>query len=135
MNCDNVGLTEKVLLGDELSACVLSLLRCQILAPADRIHAERFPDRCGALAEPAKAKNTERQAFEIPADRHLPGFACLESRIFESDPPGQFQHQAKGNTGRWTADSASTAHGNPALGAGLDIERIIAGPGRDEELQ
>ena len=65
VNGDEVGLAEQVLLAHVVDAGFLALLRRQVLAPGDHLHAERLGDAGGAGAELAEAEDAERQAVEV----------------------------------------------------------------------
>ncbi len=134
MDGDEIRNAEKILLGDIVRACGLRFLLGEVLAPGDCPHAEGLADRGGSLAQLAKTKNAEGKPFEVAPDGHLPGRSRFQSRIFQTDAARELQHQPEDDPGRGTADGASPANRNAAFGAGLDVEGIIACPGRDQQL-
>src|SRR5262245_33326030 len=99
MDADEVRLPEQVLLADVVDARLLALLGREVLAPGDRLHAERLADHGGAGAELAEAEDAERGALELRPDGALPGLAGLEAGILVADMAGQVEHQTDGDAG------------------------------------
>ena len=129
------GLPEQVLLAHVVDAGLLALLRGEVLAPGDDLHAERLGDGGGADAELAEAEHAEREAVEVDADGGLPRLAGLHARVLVADAPGQLEHQADGDAGRRIAHRRRAADHHAALLGRRHVERGIAQAGGDEELE
>src|SRR5262245_66205706 len=116
MDADEVCLPEQVLLADVVDARLLALLGREVLAPGDRLHAERLADHGRAGAKFAEAEHAERGALELRPDSALPGLAGLKAGILVADMAGEFEHQADGDGGRRAARRAGAAGGGHAPG-------------------
>src|SRR5205085_2559989 len=98
-------------------------------------HAERLGDLRDARAELAEADHAESLPVEIDADRGLPWLARLHTRVLVADPAGEPEHQPDRDAGRGIAHAGRPAHHHIALLGGGEIERRVAGPGGDQELE
>src|SRR6185503_9839235 len=135
MDGNEIRVAEKVVLGDVVRASSLGPLLGEILTPGAGLHAKSLADSRRALTELAKAENAEGKTFEVAPDGYLPGRTGFQSCVFEADAPRELQHQPEGNAGGGAADGAGPANRNTAFGAGFDVEGIVPGSGRDQQLQ
>src|SRR5262245_57714215 len=97
MDADEIGLPEQVLLAGIVDARLLALLWREVLAPGDRLHAERLADHGGAGAKLAEPEDAQRRALELRPDGALPGLAGFETGVLVADMAGELEHQADGN--------------------------------------
>ena len=77
----------------------------------------------------------EGLAFDIDAERALPGPPVLEALAFVADPPRELEHQADGDADGRIAGGLGAAGHDPALPGGLQVQHPVAFPGRDQELE
>src|SRR5208282_6344865 len=104
---ENVGAAEQLVFFDPFNALRRSLLRRQVLAPADRLHAKGEPDPGDRAAEVPEAQQTERFAGDAVADPGLPSAVSHKLMIF-GDAPGGAEDQAPGELGGILVTAAGT---------------------------
>ena len=114
VNGDDVGTAEQVVLGGVFDTRLSTLVRRQILAPGAYPHAECLRHLGDTETELAETDDTEREPFEVSAERHLPWLTRFHAPVLEADPPRQLKDQAEG-----AAPSAAKAPEQP-------IEKLLA---------
>ena len=137
MHREHVGLPEQLVLLDPLDPLLGGLLGGQVLAPGDRLHAEGDADARHRAAEPAEAEAANGLAGHAVADTGLPA-ALAHERVVLGDTPGRAEDEAPGELGGVliaAARPAGAAHGDPASLQRLHVERGVAHPGGDQQLQ
>jgi hypothetical protein len=122
------------------------MARVQVLAPRHHVHTERPADFRHLLALVAQADDAQPLAVQAGADRLLPGPAHAERRpaspaghlhpqVFLRNMPEQGQDEPPGQLRRRRPDAARAAHGDPARGRRLQVDRRVRHAGGDQQLQ
>ena len=134
MDGDDVGGREQLFLAGVANADLLALLRRQIRAPGDHVHAEglRQPGYFGA--ELAEADHPECPALDLHADEFLQGLAGMHAGVFAADIAGQFQDQAHGERRGRVAAPLRAAQRHLVILGGLHIDGGIAHARGDQEF-
>jgi len=131
---DDVGATEKIVLGREGDAGGRAGLGCQILAPGEDLHAECPADGSDLASQPAEADHAERLAANASPDGPLPG-AEADVAILLRDVAHEAEDQAPGELGRRIAERFRAGDDDATLGAGREVDGRVAKPARHQELQ
>ena len=99
------------------------------------LHAERVADGGDLRAEAAEPDQAQCLAFDVDAERALPGRPLLEALAFVADPPGQLEHEPDCDAGGRIAGRLGAAGDDAARIGGLDVQHPVAFSGRDQELE
>ncbi len=126
---------EQLLLAGVADAGFLALLRREVGAPGDDVHAEHLGHAGDLAAELAEADDTERLALDLGAGKGLPGLAGMHPRVLAADAAGEFQDQAHGQRRSRILAVLRAAEHDLAVLERLGVDRGVAHARRDQQLQ
>ena len=110
------------------------VLGLQVLAPGDDVHAEGEADLGDLAAELAQADDPEPRTRELEAERALPT-AVADVAVFSTDVPREGEDQAPGQLGRRHPQAGRSPHLDAQLATGVEVDRRVRHPRRDEQLE